>query len=156
MKGTKLGIAAILLFFSFSCLAAQDINRKTARQELIRTARVIKRARIAVNEHKNYTGKLALSVRHQQFAILLFKWGKYTRSLYQTIRARILAFAAIRDNGGIISDNEIAAMNIYKTPPDSEIDADFQNNAVKENIKDDDAAIQQMDTDQGDLDIKVK
>ena len=150
---TLVTLAGLLVAgFSF----AAPMHRAEAKKEITKTKLVIIRAHKAVNHGKNFTGDLALSIRHQRFAITLFNSGEFERSLYQTIRARRLAFAAIRANKGVISPRDLADIRIYKSHADADLDSDFEKNGPKEDVKDEDVTAQDSGKVSADLDITIK
>jgi hypothetical protein len=150
---TLVSLAGLLVAgFAF----AAPMHKVEARREISKTKLVIIRAHRAVSHGKNYTGDLALSIRHQKFAITLFNSGEFERSLYQTIRARRLAFAAIRANKGTITRRELADLGVYKSHTDEDLDGDFQKNGPQEDVKDEDVSSQDPVKVSADLDVKLK
>jgi hypothetical protein len=99
-------------------------NQVTAKRCIRRTAVVLKKAQAQVKENKNYTGKLALAVRHQRLARKYYKNRSYGKAIQQSRLSRRLAFAAIKDNKGTVdakddfnTDENVPA----KTPSDEEL-----------------------------------
>jgi len=149
-----LALVSLIWLLAAGSAFAFNIHRADARREITATRYVIIRAHRAVNQGRVFTGDLALAVRHQRFAISLFKAGEFERSFYQTIRARRLAYAAIRANKGAITRRELAEIEVYNAHSDEELDADFQKNGPQESIKDEDVVSQ--DSAKLDIDIVVK
>jgi hypothetical protein len=129
---------------------------KTAKREIGVTASVIVRARRAVFIGKNYTGDLAQSVRHQNFAVALYNSGEFRRSINQTVYARRRAFKAIKANKGIISSQELDYANNYSLPSDDKLDSEIQQSGQTDNMKDEDITSQDSGKTQDDTDIEVK
>lgn len=81
---------------------AQPAKRIAAKKCIRRTSVVMMHAHKKLKENKVYTGHMSKSVRHQRFARLLFRQGKFVRAIHQSRRARQLAFLVIQANKGTI------------------------------------------------------
>jgi len=107
----KNAILCLFLLIGFSISSfAQPAQRVAARKCIKRTAVVIMRAHKKLQENKVYTGNMSKSVRHQRYARILFRKGKFARAIHQSRRARQLAFLVIQANKGVIEkDMELTA-----------------------------------------------
>jgi hypothetical protein len=80
---------------------------------------------------KVYTGDFARAVRHQRYAVFLWRRGFYARSIHHSRRARMLAINVIQANKGTVQpsykmDKEEDSLS-KNTPPDSQLDTDLKN-----------------------------
>ncbi|MBU1077535.1 MAG: hypothetical protein KKH98_09600, partial [Spirochaetes bacterium] len=77
----------------------QRVVKKAASKRILRrTAVVIRAAHKAVKENKVYTGNLAKAIRHQKYARILFIKGAFKVSAMHSLRARKLAWLALKAN----------------------------------------------------------
>ena len=78
------------------------VHKKSPKQTSIQiintTAKVIHEAHRAVKAEKNFTGDLAVAVKHQKFAQKLFKEEKYKAAADHAMFARKSAVKAIKAN----------------------------------------------------------
>ncbi|MBC7865271.1 MAG: hypothetical protein IAF38_20010 [Bacteroidia bacterium] len=81
-------------------------NKVVAKKVIRRTALVLIRAHKLTKENKNYTGKLAMAVRHQRYARILYRKGNFARAIHQSRLSRRLAFLAIQANKGTVAKDE--------------------------------------------------
>ena len=138
MKNLKLILAFILLtaftgnFFAIN----QPGQRIAARKCLRRTAVVMIHAHNKLKESKVYTGNMTKAVRHQRYARLLFRQGKFVRAIHQSRRARQLAFLVIQANKGSVNkDWELTQEEKpANSPSDDELEKELPSDA--ENLTD--------------------
>ena len=125
-----------LLLISFLICAtlhtanSQPLRRHQARAYLNRTVLIIHEAKDQLNIGKNYTGEFARAVAHQKLARNLFQSGQFQKAIFHSHRARILAFATIKNNKGNLKEDfestkeeEALQMN---TPKEEELDRDLK------------------------------
>lgn len=118
-------IFALLLMIGFSLSSlAQPAQRVAARKCIKRTTIVMMHAHQKLKENKVHTGHMAKSVRHQRFARILFKQGKFVRAIHQSRRARQLAFLVIQANKGTV--NKEWELTAEETPKGAPSDADLE------------------------------
>jgi len=112
-----------------------------AHRVLVKTSFVIHHAYKKVKENKVYTGNLARAIRHQKYARMLYRQGKFLRAMHQSRRARYFAILAIQANKGTESDDmkfsKEDEMKMSKNAPsdaelDKEADAAFPNDSNKD------------------------
>jgi hypothetical protein len=89
------------LVLNSSAVNAQP-NKGNAKQFLNRTNIVMQYAREVVKQNKVYTGDLVKASCHQKLARELFKEGKLKKAIFQSHRARSLAFEAIKANRKVV------------------------------------------------------
>lgn len=92
-----------LLFGLSAALFAQPAKRIAARKCIKRTSLVMMHAHKKLKENKVCSGNMARSVRHQRYARILFRQGKFVRAIHQSRRARQLAFLVIQANKGTVN-----------------------------------------------------
>jgi hypothetical protein len=161
MKTTiKLFLTAILFITTLVNVQATPAQRPGARDDakmiIHRTSGVIIEGQRDEARGRVYTGDyLSASIAHQHMAVRLFQQGKYERAINQSVRARNLAFAAIRANRGVIRPEwqfDAREQGYIKTaPPDRDLDAEVRTGGVDVDLKDEKAA----GTSYNDLDINV-
>jgi hypothetical protein len=128
-------------------------GQKIAAHRVIRkTAFVIHHAHKKVKENKVYTGNLARAIRHQKYARILYRNGKFLRAMHQSRRARHFALLAIKANKG----EETADLNFSKededlmkknAPSDSDLDREVDEQMKNEPTKDEDIINSDPDVD---------
>ena len=96
-------ISILLLTGLCSNNIAQPAQRIAARKAIRRTAVVLVHAHTKLKENKVYTGNFTKAVRHQRFARILFRQGKFVRAIHQSRRSRQLAFLVIQANKGSVN-----------------------------------------------------
>lgn len=134
-------IIPVLVLFMLA-LAAPDMQaqrrgrgnpaalRVKSKRVLRRTAVVMLAAHADLKRSKVYTGDFARAVRHQRYAVFLWRRGFYVRSIHHSRRARMLAINVIQANKGTVQpgfkmDNEENSLS-KNTPPDSQLDNDLK------------------------------
>jgi hypothetical protein len=143
--------AIVLLLFGSAAMFADGIAKAEKREAikvLNRTANVLMTAQKTVKRHKVYTGDLAKAYDHQRFAKELFAAKDFDRCVRQSIRARQLAYMAIRANKGKISedmdrDEKRFSKDMKAEEMDKDIDVKYRSNASK----DDDVVNLKIDAD---------
>lgn len=126
-------IIMMLITLSLGELSAQPALRNRSRRFINRTSVVIMAAKRELQQGKNYTGDFARALAHQRYARKLFMNGFYQRAIYHSHRARMLAFAVIRSNKGVVKrewelDKDEASLPSNQ-PGDKELDQEL----VKDN-----------------------
>jgi hypothetical protein len=99
----KIAIISIIVSTGFeSDLISQPTQRHQVRSYINRTVLIIHEAKKQLEIGKNYNGDYARAVAHQKYARNLFLTGKFQKSVFHSHRARVLAYAVIRNNKGIV------------------------------------------------------
>lgn len=111
--------------------ASGPVIRVKSKRVLRRTAVVMLAAHADLKRGKVYTGDFARAVRHQRYAVFLWRRGFYARSIHHSRRARMLAINVIQANKGTVQpsykmDKEEDSLS-KNTPPDSQLDTDLKN-----------------------------
>jgi hypothetical protein len=136
--------------------AQNSAMRDDARAIIHRTVAAIVEGQRDVSIGRVYTGDLSASIAHQHLAVRLFRQGQYERSIHQSIRARNLAFAAIRANKAEIraewqfDDRERGYLG--RAPAEADLDGEVRTGGIDVDLRDDRAAV----THYGDLDVDVE
>ena len=162
MKTIHKTILILLLGIFISPLAglAQKGKKKpgekiVAHRVLVKTSFVIHHAYKKVKENKVYTGNLARAVRHQKYARMLYRQGKFFRAMHQSRRARYFAILAIQANKG----DETADMKYSKedeaqmskgAPSDADLDKEADAALPNDSNKDEDMMAADPDVDVSD------
>lgn len=112
---TKKSMKKIVLLLLLLVQVVQAQNkippRQKAKDVIRKTANVIHKAREQVKINKVYTGHLSKAVRHQKFARVLFREGKYGKAMQHSRRARQLAYESLKANKGKIEKEMESDMN---------------------------------------------
>lgn len=111
--------------------AGGPVLRVKSKRVLRRTAVVLFAARTDLKQGKVYTGDFARAVRHQRYAVFLWRRGFYVRSIHHSRRARMLAINVIQANKGTVQpsfkmDGEENSLS-KGTPADADLDKDLDN-----------------------------
>lgn len=111
--------------------ASGPVIRVKSKRVLRRTAVVMLAAHADLKRGKVYTGDFARAVRHQRYAVFLWRRGFYARSIHHSRRARMLAINVIQANKGTVQpsykmDKEEDSLS-KNTPSDSQLDTDLKN-----------------------------
>ena len=101
-----------------------------SKRVLRRTAVVMIAAHADLKRGKVYTGDFARAVRHQRYAVFLWRRGFYVRSIHHSRRARMLAINVIQANKGTVQpgfkmDKDENALS-KNTPADTQLDNDLK------------------------------
>ncbi|UPT67415.1 MAG: hypothetical protein M0D57_01635 [Sphingobacteriales bacterium JAD_PAG50586_3] len=110
--------------------AGGPVLRVKSKRVLRRTAVVMLAAHADLKKGKVYTGDFARAVRHQRYAVFLWRRGFYARSIHHSRRARMLAINVIQANKGTVQpgykmDKEENALS-KDSPADSQLDNDLK------------------------------
>lgn len=146
MKISKILLSAlVILLFSSVAMFADRMDRadkREARRVLKRTAGVLMVAQNTVKKNKVYTGNLVRAYRHQQFARELYESREFERAIRQSLRARNLAYQAIRANKQKYNEDfDRDERRFSKDMKDDDLDRDFDRRkppAREKDMKDDD------------------
>lgn len=107
---------------------AQKPPSERSKHVINKTAKVIHDAHKAVQQGKNYTGDLAASVKHQKYALKLYKEGKYKLAAEHSLYARKRAVMSIKANNADVNPiYEKSPKNADKLTPDSELETEVSN-----------------------------
>jgi hypothetical protein len=105
---------------------AQPIHKYQVKAYLNRTVLIIHEAKKQLNTGKNYTGDFAHAIAHQKLARNLFQNGQFQKAGFHSHRARVFAFAVIRDNKGLVNKEFVSTKeeeNLEANrPKDDELD----------------------------------
>jgi hypothetical protein len=104
--------------------------RVKSKRVLRRTAVVMLAAHADLKRGKVYTGDFARAVRHQRYAVFLWRRGFYVRAIHHSRRARMLAINVIQANKGTVQpgfkmDKDENALS-KNTPADTQLDNDLK------------------------------
>ena len=162
MNMLRITTLALSLLFLIPGIANAQKNKPSkpgqkiiAHRVLVKTAFVIHHAYKKVKENKVYTGNLARAMRHQKYARMLYRQGKYVRAMHQSRRARYFALLAIKANKGEETDDmkfskeDEASMNKNK-PSDADLDKEVDEAMKNEPNKDEDVMNAEPDVDLAD------
>ena len=160
MRTIKLIAPALLLLFLCPFISSAQMKNKgpkpgqkiAAHRVLVKTAFVIHHAYKKVKENKVYTGNLARAMRHQKYARILYRQGKYVRAMHQSRRARYFALLAIKANKGEETDDmkfskEDEASMSKNAPSDADLDKEMEQAMKNEPTKDEDVMGAEPDVD---------
>lgn len=122
-------ILMMLMVLSLGELSAQPALKNRSRRFINRTSMVILAAKKDLQQGKIYTGDFSRAVAHQRYARKLFMNGFYQKAIYHSHRARMLAFAVIRTNKGVVKhewelDKEESVLPANQ-PGDRELDQEL-------------------------------
>jgi len=154
-------VAFVILLTNLSTMAQhpqpeRPEAKEDARTIIHRTKVVIEEAQRAVARGHVYNGDLAKAISHQHFAIKLYNQGFYGRAINHTIRARQLAFVAIRDNKEAIKAEwnwDPKELNYVKAlPPESQLEREVATAKIDADLKDEKASTNTY----GDLDLNIE
>ncbi len=154
----KIILISLLLFVGFGLTAQNRVkdankanNQLSAKKVLRRTAIVIRNAHGVVKQNNVYTGNLSKAVRHQKFARVMYRSGKFGKAIRHSRRARQLAFIAINANKGKVDPAwEFTKEEDHKG--DAMSDADLEKELPMEDITDEDI----INASEPDVDINDK
>jgi hypothetical protein len=103
---------------------------------LVKTTRLTGVAHMCVKQTKNYSGDLALAVRHQRKAIELFQAKAYEQAIYHSKRCRVLCIKIFNDNkikqpwdAKFTAEEELMAS---KSPRETELDNALPSSELKD------------------------
>lgn len=117
------------------------VKLKAARRIIRRTTVVIRRGHKIVKKNKVYTGYLARAIRHQKYARILFRKKLYAHAARHSLRARRLAFKAIKANKAKApkeANFEKNEKDIWGDTTEKELDNEIAKAMPKESTKDED------------------
>jgi hypothetical protein len=105
--------------------------RGKSKRVLRRTAVVMLAAHADLKKGKVYTGDFARAIKHQRYAVFLWRRGFYVRAIHQSRRARMLAINVIQANKGTVQpsykmDSEENSLS-KNAPSDTQLDTDLKN-----------------------------
>ena len=81
-------------------------NHKVVSRNLIKgNVPILKRAQVQLKTGKNYTGDFSKAIRHQKYAIKMYKKGLYVKAALHARASRRYAFNTIKANKGKIDDS---------------------------------------------------
>ncbi len=128
-------VAVILMLITFSLgeVSAQPALRNRSRKFIKRTSTVIMAAKKDLQQGKIYTGDFARAVAHQRYARKLFMNGFYQKAIYHSHRARMLAFAVIRSNKGVVNREWELDKDESRLPANQPGDRELDQELVKDN-----------------------
>ncbi len=136
----KILTAALILLFAGVTLYGQNYSRREKRfaeNVLKKTVNVILAAQKTVQNGRVYTGDLAKAVRHQRFAKFLLENGKYDRAVRQSLRARQLAYAAMKANRARYRENfDRDERRIFITLNINDLDVEINRDMPRDRIDD--------------------
>jgi hypothetical protein len=161
MKTTiKLFLPVFLFIITLVNVQARPAQRQDMREDaraiIHRTVGVIVEAQNAVARGRVYTGDLSASIAHQHLAVRLFRQGQNEGAIHQSMRARNLAFAAIRANKAEIraewqfDDRERGYLG--RAPAEADLDGEVRTGGIDADLKDERASVSHY----ADLDVDVE